>query len=736
KKGAFMVISSTASRAKHDNEVSDGEVEEPSAAYVAPFAQQREAKEPSKTEHASNKRSAAKQRPRAPMSVDEALRARAAADEPPKPVFLTKAQRAQLALSRKQREADEVRRRRAEEIRALGGEAGGEDGEQMSADEATVQGRRTDGRDRSRSPGGERSRRRYHDRDDIRDRRQARGRSRSPDRRRASAGTAAFTLVGRQSADGTGDRVLTDLERAAIRQRYLAGSHETAVMQSTAASTATTRRARKQGGRVVFDWDAAEDTSQDINDLYAHRAATQPTRNASLQGSGGRSADERHWRQKKLSEMRDRDWRIFREDFGISCKGGGIPAPYRSWDESQIPAELLQAIEDIGYAEPTPIQRQAIPVGLARRDMIGLAETGSGKTAAFVVPMIAHILSLPPLTEHRAAQGPYALVLAPTRELAQQIEGEARKFARRLGLRCVSLVGGHGIEAQAMALHRGAEMVIATPGRLRDCLERRVLVLGQCDHVVMDEADRMVDMGFEDDVTYILDALPKDAAHVRHTTMFSATMPPPVERLARKYLRRPATVTIGTVGQAVDTVEQRVEFLSADEPRRARLLVLLVQHVGRSAKAIVFANQKRTVDLLAAALRPARLAVVALHSGKTQEQRELALARLRTGDADVLVATDVAGRGIDVSDVALVVNYDMPKDIEAYTHRIGRTGRAGRRGLAVSFVNPSEDRNVLYDLRKMLVASPLSRCPPELASHEAAQAPPALVKAAARASNT
>ncbi|KAI7822808.1 P-loop containing nucleoside triphosphate hydrolase protein [Kickxella alabastrina] len=256
-----------------------------------------------------------------------------------------------------------------------------------------------------------------------------------------------------------------------------------------------------------------------------------------------------------------------------------------------------------------------------------------------------------------------------------------------------------------------------------------MLVLGRCGHVVMDEADRMIDMGFEDDVNFILDALPPRSERPRQTTMFSATMPPPVERLARKYLASPATVTIGTAGQAVDSVEQRVEFVAGEDRRKARLLALLAQHAG---KAIVFVNQKKSADLLASALQRSRRSVVALHGGKTQEQREHALARLKSGDADVLVATDVAGRGIDVKDVALVVNFDMSKDIEAYTHRVGRTGRAGKRGLAVTFVSAAEDAAVLYDLRRMLVASPLSRCPPELANLEAAQAPPGLMKGAAR----
>ncbi|KAJ2558797.1 mRNA splicing protein prp28 [Coemansia sp. RSA 1933] len=748
-----------------------------------------------------------------PLSVEEALRLKNQQAEPGKPVFLSKQQRAQAALEKRQREADEMRSRREESVREL------QSGTNRPADRGSDSQVQRRGRD-SRSPPSSRHRRRYSDRDDPRGasrrpnqrhresddeggRRSSRyggggdsyrphgdrKRSRSPlEKTRLHGKDAkekeAFECIGNQSTDGTGDRVLTQKEREAIRSRYLVGEKQ------------SPRSTRKQSNRkVVFDWDASEDTSRDISDLYENRHRmqqlfgrgqvagideTEQQRRRRSDGSAVRSEgaslaaaddvaglsqterermdrvrerrrqrqvkaqwDARHWSAKPLSEMRDRDWRIFREDYSISCKGGGIPHPYRAWDESNIPSSLLHVVEDIGYREPTPIQRQAIPIGLQNRDLIGIAETGSGKTASFLIPMLAFIMAQPKLTERNMAEGPYALILAPTRELAQQIEAEAHKFARRLGFRSVSIVGGHDIEKQALALRNGAEIVIATPGRLRDCLDRRVLVLNQCTYVVMDEADRMMDMGFEDDVNFILDALPvsniKPDTHpqggamagefkYRQTTMFSATMPAAVERLARKFLRKQATVTIGTAGKAVDTVEQRAEFVAGDEKRKQRLLGLLRSH-SEAPPFIVFVNQKKSADLLGSALMRTNHSVVTLHGGKTQEQREQALAKLRSGDADILVATDVAGRGIDVKDVSLVVNFDMARDIESYTHRIGRTGRAGKRGLAVTFLHPQDDRDVLYDLRKMIAASPVSRCPPELANHEAAQAPPSLVKA-------
>ncbi|GAA6009419.1 hypothetical protein JCM11491_003550 [Sporobolomyces phaffii] len=463
------------------------------------------------------------------------------------------------------------------------------------------------------------------------------------------------------------------------------------------------------------------------------------------------AANAVHWSDKALGDMKERDWRIFREDFSISARGGHIPLPLRSWAESTIPPQILGVIEEIGYKEPSPIQRQAIPIGLMNRDQIGIAETGSGKTAAFTIPMLAYIQRLPPLSDENRSKGPYALVLAPTRELAQQIESETNKFCRLLGYRCVSIVGGKAIEEQQFNLREGAEIIIATPGRLKDCIERSVLVLGQCTYVVMDEADRMVSMGFEDVLNFILDSLPvtnikPDSAEAedgdkmsmtisaphgkeeevaptlalyRQTVMFSATMPPAVERLAKKYLRRPAIVTIGVAGQAVDTVEQRVELINSEDKKKNRLIEIL-NNGGFEPPMIVFVNQKKGADVLQKDLQRARWNSTTLHSGKNQEQREAALNSIRTGENDVLVATDLAGRGIDVPNVSLVVNFQMSNTIEAYIHRIGRTGRAGKTGVAITFLSDA-DEDLMYDLKQEISKSPVSRLAPELARHPAAQ---------------
>ncbi|KAI2792429.1 Pre-mRNA-splicing ATP-dependent RNA helicase prp28 [Penicillium oxalicum] len=565
-------------------------------------------------------------------------------------------------------------------------------------------------------------------------------------------------------------------QAALLKQRYVG-------TEQVSSFSAKKKRKRTTDRKFNFEWNAEEDTSGDYNPLYQSRHEANFYGRGRLAGFGEDVADsmarkyaqaletrdhesgslrakeilemerrrreestrnqlDKHWSEKRLEHMRERDWRIFKEDFNISTKGGSVPNPMRSWEESQLPKRLLELIDRVGYKEPTPIQRAAIPIALQSRDLIGVAVTGSGKTASFLLPLLVYISELPRLDEFewRKNDGPYAIVLAPTRELAQQIEIEAKKFTQPLGFNVVSIVGGHSIEEQAFSLRDGAEIIIATPGRLVDCIERRMLVLSQCCYVIMDEADRMIDLGFEEPVNKILDALPvtnekpdtEEAENpramqqhlggrdrYRQTMMYTATMPAAVERIARKYLRRPAIITIGGVGEAVDTVEQRVEMISGEDKRKKRLAEILSSGDFRPP-IIVFVNIKRNCDAIAREIKQMGFSSVTLHGSKTQDQREAALASVRNGTTDVLVATDLAGRGIDVPDVSLVINFNMATSIESYTHRIGRTGRAGKSGVAITFLG-SEDSDVMYDLKQMLIKSPISRVPEELRKHEAAQ---------------
>lgn len=278
--------------------------------------------------------------------------------------------------------------------------------------------------------------------------------------------------------------------------------------------------------------------------------------------------------------------------------------------------------------------------------------------------MLEYISHLPPLDEDNRHLGPYALIMAPTRELAQQIEVETAKFASKMGYISVPIVGGKAIEEQQFALRNGAHIIIATPGRLSDMISKSMMVMSQCRYVVLDEADRMVDLGFEEAMTQILDAMPSTAFHQdsdeimndsagwkghRVTTLFSATMPPAVQRLAMKYLRKPATVTIGNLGEVTDTVEQRVEFVQGEEKKKKRLQEIL-RTIGLPPPFIIFVNQKKACDVVVKYVREAGFSAITLHSGKSQAEREESLQSLKDGVSQVLVATDVAGRGLDISD--------------------------------------------------------------------------------------
>ncbi|CAG5092586.1 Similar to DDX23: Probable ATP-dependent RNA helicase DDX23 (Homo sapiens) [Cotesia congregata] len=656
---------------------------------------------------------------REPLSLEELLAKKKAEEEArAKPKFLTKEERTALALKKRQEEVENLRKQQLED------------------------------RKNSADVGSSKDSRDWDDRDNSRRRDSQRREEENKDKDK-------------------------EKEVEAIKERYLGLIKKK-------------RRVRRLNDRkFVFDWDTSEDTSVDYNNIYKERHQVQFFGRGNIAGIDIKAQkrdqskfygellekrrteaekeqekmrlkkvkrkeekqkwDDRHWSEKALNEMTERDWRIFREDYNITIKGGRIPDPIRSWKESGFPKEILDIIDKVGYKDLTPIQRQAIPIGLQNRDIIGVAETGSGKTLAFLIPLLLWITSLPKIERlEEADQGPYSIILAPTRELAQQIEEETNKFGQPLGIRTVVVVGGLSREEQGFRLRMGCEIVIATPGRLIDVLENRYLVLNQCTYIVLDEADRMIDMGFEPDVQKILEYMPvtnlkpdnEDAENeekllanyntkkkYRQTVMFTATMPPAVERLARTYLRRPAVVYIGSVGKPTERTEQIVHIMGEADKRRKLMEIL---NRGVEPPVIIFVNQKKGADVLARGLEKIGFNACTLHGGKGQEQREYALASLKGGSKDILVATDVAGRGIDIKDVSMVINYDMAKTIEDYTHRIGRTGRAGKAGLAISFCT-KDDSHLFYDLKQTILGSPISTCPPELLNHPEAQHKPGTV---------
>ena len=452
----------------------------------------------------------------------------------------------------------------------------------------------------------------------------------------------------------------------------------------------------------------------------------------------------KHWSEKELSAMTERDWRIFREDFDIRIQGGRATLPLRFWKEAHFPEPVTRAIEAAGYEKPSPIQRQAVPIGLSGRDIIGIAETGSGKTCAFVLPLVCYLLKMPKEYSERChAQGPLAVIMAPTRELAQQIEEECIKLLKFTNFHTLSVVGGQSIEDQGFALRKGVESGVGTPGRMLDCIRNNFLVLNQCNYVVLEEADRMIDMGFEEQVTEVLDAMggllkseDEEKAEeqlkqigngttevkqvYRVTAMFSATMPPQVEQIARTYLRHPVLVRIGDEDSGKNKrIEQRVQFVP--EAQKKSRLIEDLRRMASSDKVIVFVNSKKQGDNLGRHLDTLGYRAGILHGGKSQDQREETLELFRTGDVQVLVATDVAARGLDIPDVSYVINFDCPSKIQPYCHRIGRTGRAGKFGIALTYLTEG-DTDIMFDLKSYL-ESTNAPVPSQLAHHAAAQAP-------------
>lgn len=345
-----------------------------------------------------------------------------------------------------------------------------------------------------------------------------------------------------------------------------------------------------------------------------------------------------------------------------------------------FPNTILSALDEAGYNQPTPIQAAAIPEIMKGRDVLALAQTGTGKTAAFALPMMALLMR-----QHgsRVPKSVKALVLAPTRELAIQIFENIRTYSHHSHVRAVVTVGGVSIGPQKKALEAGVDILVATPGRLLDHMNQRTVRLDGVTHLVLDEADRMLDMGFIRDIRKIEAALPKQ----RHSMMFSATMPADVEELGRFLLHQPHRIDLSPPKRTAENIEQRVYFVPAGDKRA--LLVKLLQDQSLT-RVIVFTRMKHVANRVAEVLEKNGIAAAAIHGNKSQNARQRALADFKSGEARVLVATDIAARGIDVDEVSHVINFDLPNEPESYVHRIGRTARAGATGVAISFCDGSE----------------------------------------------
>ena len=352
----------------------------------------------------------------------------------------------------------------------------------------------------------------------------------------------------------------------------------------------------------------------------------------------------------------------------------------QSFADLGLTGRLQRALKDARYISPTPIQQRAIPLQLEGADLLGIAQTGTGKTAAFVLPMLQNLVED---GERPAARSTRALILVPTRELAQQISDAIRTYGKYTKLRHGVIIGGVPQQRQVKMLQGGVDIIIATPGRMVDLLTQGRVRFDTCRYLVIDEADRMLDMGFIRDVRKLVASLPRE----RQSMLFSATMPQPIVELAGEMLVEPERVEIKAKSVAVERIEQRVHHVA--KPHKRELLIRLLDAPDLS-KVIVFTRTKRGADQVAKRLGAAGIKAGALHGNKSQNQRQRTLDGFRSGRARVLVATDIAARGIDIDDVTHVINYELPHEPESYVHRIGRTARAGAEGIAISLCDTSE----------------------------------------------
>ncbi|KAG1138016.1 hypothetical protein G6F37_011006 [Rhizopus arrhizus] len=396
------------------------------------------------------------------------------------------------------------------------------------------------------------------------------------------------------------------------------------------------------------------------------------------------------------------------DDIPVEASGHDCPEPISTFTTPPMDAHLISNIELARYTTPTPVQKYSIPIVDAGRDLMACAQTGSGKTAGFLFPVFSQLFTKGPIypaeEEPRAGYRsrkahPQVLILAPTRELVSQIYDEAKKFAYRSWVKPAVVYGGADIGAQIRNIERGCDLLVATPGRLVDLLERARVSLSLIRYLVLDEADRMLDMGFEPQIRRIVEK--EDMPHVenRNTLMFSATFPRDIQYLARDFLKDYIFLSVGRVGSTSENITQKIEYVEDEDKRSVLLDILHSNEV--SGLSLIFVETKRMADALSDFLLDHNFPATAIHGDRTQRERERALESFKTGRTPIMVATAVAARGLDIANVSHVISYDLPTDIDDYVHRIGRTGRAGNTGLATAFFNRN-NKNIVNDLISIL----------------------------------
>ena len=393
------------------------------------------------------------------------------------------------------------------------------------------------------------------------------------------------------------------------------------------------------------------------------------------------------------------------DDIPVEASGDGVPEPITSFTAPPLDPLLVENVTLSRFTKPTPVQKYSVPIVAAGRDLMACAQTGSGKTGGFLFPVLSESYMngpAPVVNDHGAFSShkvhPTALVMAPTRELVSQIFEEAKKFSYRSWVRPCVVYGGADIGQQMRNLERGCDLLVATPGRLKDLLERGRVSLANIKYLVLDEADRMLDMGFEPQIRHIVQECDMPDVPNRQTLMFSATFPRDIQHLARDFLKDYIFLSVGRVGSTSENITQKVLHVE-DEEKKSVLLDLL--SAGENGLTIIFTETKRMADNLAEFLYDQNFPATSIHGDRTQYEREKALAAFKSGNRPILVATAVAARGLDIPNVAHVVNYDLPADIDDYVHRIGRTGRAGNVGIATAFFNRN-NRNIAKGMIDLL----------------------------------
>ena len=404
---------------------------------------------------------------------------------------------------------------------------------------------------------------------------------------------------------------------------------------------------------------------------------------------------------------------LIREKLKITVEGEEVPPPIPVFSAMKLHRGIMAGLQKKGIKDPSPIQIQGLPTVLSGRDMIGIAFTGSGKTLVFVLPLLMFCLEQEAKLPFLSNEGPYGLIVCPSRELAKQIQENIEHFADCMSqhgapqIKSCLVIGGTPVNQSLEIIRRGVHILVATPGRLMDMLDKKMVRLDVCRYLCMDEADRMIDMGFEEDIRTIFSFFKGQ----RQTLLFSATMPKKIQNFARSALVKPITINVGRAGSANMNVVQEVEYVNQE----AKIVHLLECIQKTEPPVLIFAEKKQDVDAIHEYLLLKGIEAVAIHGSKDQEERSKAVEAFRKMEKDVLVATDVASKGLDFTNIQHVINYDMPDDIENYVHRIGRTGRSTNKGLATTFINKSNEESVLLDLKHLLMES-RQNVPPFLAT--------------------